>query len=96
MTPFFVKPPEFEYAKGATGHVLRCGDGLRVAPRDSVEHVFAFRQGPAESGWLGPFDRTSPQSFTFTAPFQIAEVAVPGELFAAILERIQRFGMPPP
>ena len=91
MTPFFVKPPEFEYAKGATGHVLRCGDGLRVAPRDSVEHVFAFRQGPAESGWLGPFDRT-----TFTAPVQIAEVAVPGELFAAILERIQRFGMPPP
>jgi hypothetical protein len=28
--------------------------------------------------------------------FQMAEVAVPGELFAAILERIQRFGVPPP
>ncbi len=27
---------------------------------------------------------------------QVAEVAVPRELFAAILERIQRFGMPPP
>ncbi len=29
-------------------------------------------------------------------PFQMAEVAVPRELFAAILERIQRFGVPPP
>ena len=28
--------------------------------------------------------------------FQLAEVAVPHELFAAILERIQRFGVPPP
>ncbi len=28
--------------------------------------------------------------------FQLAEVAVPRELFAAILERIQRFGVPPP
>ncbi len=28
--------------------------------------------------------------------FQMAEVAVPHELFAAILERIQRFGVPPP
>jgi hypothetical protein len=28
--------------------------------------------------------------------FQMAEVAVPWELFAAILERIQRFGVPPP
>ena len=28
--------------------------------------------------------------------FQIAEVAVPRELFAAILERIQWFGVPPP
>jgi hypothetical protein len=28
--------------------------------------------------------------------FQMAEVAVPRELFAAILERIQRFGVPPP
>ena len=28
--------------------------------------------------------------------FQMAEVAVPGELFAAILEFIQRFGVPPP
>ena len=28
--------------------------------------------------------------------FQMAEVAVPQELFAAILERIQRFGVPPP
>jgi len=28
--------------------------------------------------------------------FPMAEVAVPGELFAAILERIQRFGVPPP
>jgi hypothetical protein len=27
---------------------------------------------------------------------QTAEVAVPRELFAAILERIQRFGVPPP
>ncbi len=26
----------------------------------------------------------------------LAEVAVPRELFAAILERIQRFGVPPP
>jgi hypothetical protein len=26
----------------------------------------------------------------------MAEVAVPRELFAAILERIQRFGVPPP
>jgi hypothetical protein len=30
------------------------------------------------------------------AIFQMAEVAVPRELFAAILERIQRFGVPPP
>ena len=28
--------------------------------------------------------------------FQLAEVAVPRELFAAILDRIQRFGVPPP
>ncbi len=28
--------------------------------------------------------------------FQMAEVTVPHELFAAILERIQRFGVPPP
>ncbi len=28
--------------------------------------------------------------------FQMAEVAVPRELFAAILERIRRFGVPPP
>ena len=28
--------------------------------------------------------------------FQMAEVAVPRESFAAILERIQRFGVPPP
>ncbi len=28
--------------------------------------------------------------------FQMAEVAVARELFAAILERIQRFGVPPP
>ncbi len=28
--------------------------------------------------------------------FQMSEVAVPRELFAAILERIQRFGVPPP
>ena len=28
--------------------------------------------------------------------FQMAEVAVPRELFAAILERIQRFGVRPP
>ena len=27
--------------------------------------------------------------------FQMAEVAVPHELFAAILDRIQRFGVPP-
>jgi hypothetical protein len=30
------------------------------------------------------------------AIFQMAEVAVPRELFAAILDRIQRFGVPPP
>lgn len=28
--------------------------------------------------------------------FQMAEVAVPRELFAKILDRIQRFGVPPP
>jgi len=28
--------------------------------------------------------------------FQMAEVAVPRELFAEILDRIQRFGVPPP
>jgi hypothetical protein len=28
--------------------------------------------------------------------FHMAEVAVPRELFAAILDRIQRFGVPPP
>ena len=28
--------------------------------------------------------------------FQMAEVAVPRDLFAAILERVQRFGVPPP
>ena len=28
--------------------------------------------------------------------FQMAEVAAPRALFAAILERIQRFGVPPP
>ena len=28
--------------------------------------------------------------------FQMAEVAVPREFFAAILDRIQRFGVPPP
>ncbi len=28
--------------------------------------------------------------------FQMAEVAVPRESFVAILERIQRFGVPPP
>ena len=28
--------------------------------------------------------------------FQMAEVAVPRALFAAIVERIQRFGVPPP
>ncbi len=28
--------------------------------------------------------------------FQMAEVEVPRELFAAILDRIQRFGVPPP
>ena len=28
--------------------------------------------------------------------FQMAEVAVPRELFAAIQDRIQRFGVPPP
>jgi hypothetical protein len=28
--------------------------------------------------------------------FQLAEVAVPRELFAAILERIQGLGVPPP
>ena len=30
------------------------------------------------------------------ATFQMAEVAVPREVFAAILEQIQRFGVPPP
>ncbi len=30
------------------------------------------------------------------ATFQTAKVAVPRELFAAILERIRRFGGPPP
>ena len=30
------------------------------------------------------------------ATFQLAEVAVPRQLFAAILDRIQRFGVPPP
>ncbi len=28
--------------------------------------------------------------------FQMAEVAVPREVFVAILERIRRFGVPPP
>ena len=28
--------------------------------------------------------------------FQLAEVAVPRDLLAAILDRIQRFGVPPP
>ena len=28
--------------------------------------------------------------------FQMAEVAVPRELYAAILDRMQRFGVPPP
>ena len=28
--------------------------------------------------------------------FQMAEVAVPRDLFAAILDRIQRIGVPPP
>jgi len=28
--------------------------------------------------------------------FQLVDVAVPRELFAAILDRIQRFGVPPP
>ena len=28
--------------------------------------------------------------------FQLAEVAVPRELFAVTLDRIQRFGVPPP
>ena len=28
--------------------------------------------------------------------FRMAEVAVPRELFAAILDRIKRFGVPPP
>ncbi len=28
--------------------------------------------------------------------YQMAEVAVPREVFAAILEQIQRFGVPPP
>ena len=28
--------------------------------------------------------------------FQPAEIAVPRQLFAAILDRIQRFGVPPP
>ena len=28
--------------------------------------------------------------------FQMTDVAVPRELFGAILERIQRFGVPPP
>jgi hypothetical protein len=28
--------------------------------------------------------------------FQMAEVAVPRELYAAILDRIRRFGVPPP
>ena len=28
--------------------------------------------------------------------FQMAEVAMPRELFTAILDRIQRFGVPPP
>ncbi len=28
--------------------------------------------------------------------FQMAEVAVPRDLFAAILDRIQQFGVPPP
>jgi hypothetical protein len=30
------------------------------------------------------------------ATFQMAEVAVPRELFAAMLDRIQRFGVPSP
>ncbi len=30
------------------------------------------------------------------ATFQMAEVAVPRELFKGILDRIQRFGVPPP
>jgi hypothetical protein len=28
--------------------------------------------------------------------FQMADVAAPSELFAVILERFQRFGVPPP
>ncbi len=28
--------------------------------------------------------------------FQMAEVVMPRELFAAVLDRIQRFGVPPP
>ncbi len=41
-------------------------------------------------------DRSQSRDALGVCTFQMAEVAVPRELFAAILERIQRFGVPPP
>ena len=49
-------------------------------------------------GWYGinRSDELLPPSRALASASQMAEVTVPRELFAAILDRIQRFGVPPP
>jgi hypothetical protein len=49
---------------------------------------------PRPSAFDGGGAKVLPHSKYVT--FQLAEVAMPPELLAAILDRIQRFGVPPP
>jgi hypothetical protein len=56
-------------------------------------HSFSYQAG----SWDGP-RRVVAKAVTHSryVVFQLAEVAVPRELFARILERIQGLGVPPP
>ncbi len=47
-------------------------------------------------GSIGPGNAAEQQRYHVGPVRRAAEVAVPRELFAAILERIQRFGVPSP
>jgi hypothetical protein len=68
------------------------GDGRKQALRTQFD-------GRLKLDFLGAKITTDAGLFLFREldeAFRLAEVAVPRELFAAILERIQRFGVPPP
>ena len=73
------------------GSVFRCGPVRRLALPRSVKHwsLTTLREKLIKIG-------AKVVRHAKYVTFQMAEVAMPRELFAAILDRIQRFGVPPP